>query len=625
MLTSRKELEALARTSYIPLLERAARRYENNEIYLTVDHVGYECTRIEELFRPLWGIAPFLHDKDFAITVAGKRLHVCDFITKIIREGTAPDSPRRFDRNVTADTEVNFANQCITEIAAYLCTLHFARDVLWDVLDKEERDRIAGWILHYAMVALRASWPNNHYWYPVLSIEILRGLGYYDPAAAPYLREAYDELEKLYVGHGWYCDGKEFGRFDYYEAWAHHTYTLLWILVADKSLPGYAGKSALYKRRTEEYLRFYSHYFDTDGGMVAYGRSTSYRFAAVSVFGLAALVGCDMDYGLARSIILRNIDYFFTRSLPAEDGCFGCGYLYPSPRFAENYASDGASCCYTEGFMCLLAGEEHPLWTSKGKPLPIEQGDYLLACPHPDIEVLLQGERDYGGVTMFNNSIHYFQTVNPGFNDMCGYYSKFCYNSRAGFAISTRDKPGYDNMITLSTEDRSMSSLRGRIIALSSTHDMLVSEHLPFANDPDTRITTWLLPLSQGYHVRIHRVHLARPYRVQEGGFCIGVTDDSARYSEGTLTYRNMISGIEAAGSCPTEPMLEKIHPGMHNLRPLAYYPAWTTAVLKPGDYLFASTVFFTADQVPVAAPSVTLDGNTVTVRFGAYNKTVVT
>ena len=623
MIKSRKELAALAKKTYIPLLERAARRYENGEIYQILDHIGYECTRIEELFRPLWGIAPFLSDPDFRIKAFGTEMHACDYITRIISEGTAEDSPRRFDRNVTPDTWVDFANQCITEIAAYLITVHFARETLWEPLPAAKKEQIAGWIHRCAMAALKDSWPNNHYWYPVMSIEILRELGYWDPSAEPYLQEAYTALEGLYVGHGWYCDGKEFGRFDYYEAWAHQLYTLLWILIGNKSAPDYAERCERYKRRTEEYLRFYAHYFDEDGGLPAYGRSLSYRFAAIGVFGLAALVGCDVDLGLAKSIILRNINYFYEKSLPSEDVCFNCGYLYPSARFAENYASEGATCCLTEGFMCLLAGEEHPLWTAEAKPLHIENGDYLVECPVEKLDFLLQGEKDFGGVTLFNNAIHYFQTINYAFNDMCGYYSKFCYNSRAGFALSTRDKPSFDNMISLFTADRSMTSLRGRIHTLSSAKEQLVSYHIPFANDQETRITTWTLPLSKGYHVRVQKVELSRPYQVREGGFCIGVTDDGWRYENGVLTYGDTVSSIRVVSNTETKFELQKIHPGMHNLRPHAYYPAWRTAELPAGTYLFATTVFFSTKEKPQAAPEVKIDGNTVTVRFGDTERTV--
>ena len=624
MLRTRKELYELAKEYYVKLLTRAAKRYENDEIYVTVDHIGYECTRLEELFRPMWGIAPFLSDRDFLITVGEKKMHVSDYITKIISEGTDPESERRFDKNVTEQTEVNFANQCITEIAAYLVAVCFAKDTLWTPLPEDKKDAIAKWIHKYALIALKDSWPNNHYWYPVFGIEILKSLGYYDEGSEEYLKKAYCELENLYVGNGWYCDGLEFGRFDYYEAWAHHAYTLLWMLIADKSSESYKERCERYKARTSEFLKLYSHYFDSDGGMCAYGRSLSYRFAAVSVFGLAALTGCDFDLGVSKSIILRNIEYFFSKSIPSESGVFGCGYLYDSTRFAENYASDGANTCYTEGFMCLLAGEDHPLWKSEARPLHIENGDYLIVCPAEVLDFLLRGENDYGGVTLFNNAIHYFQTVNYAFNDMCSYYSKFCYNSRAGFALSTRDKPSFDNMISLSTPDRSMASLRGKIYTVSSDKELLISYHIPFSNDPETKITTYLLPLSKGYHVRIHHVELARPYIVSEGGFCIGTEDDAYNYDEnGTFSYKGTVSKINVTSNVNTRFVLQKIHPGMHNLRPLAYYPTWKTDELPQGEYIFATTVFFSDGKEPSNTPLVHIDGKTVTVTFGDYEKTV--
>ncbi|MBQ6824596.1 MAG: DUF2264 domain-containing protein [Clostridia bacterium] len=624
MLKNRNDLYRLAKDYYIRLMERTARRYEMNEIYLTVDHLGYECTRIEELFRPLWGIAPFLQDEEFRITVGGQKRRVSDFITKVMIGGTDKTSDRRLDKNVTADNAVKFANQCITEIAAYLVAVYFAKDVLWTPLSVEQKEQIAQWILHYAMIALKDSWPNNHYWYPVFCIEILKQLGYYDPDSDVYMEKAYGELEGMYVSNGWYCDGKQFGRFDFYEAWAHHAYTLLWTLIADKNTEDYQEKSAKYKARTAEFIKLFSHYFDADGGMCAYGRSLSYRFAAVSVFGLAAVADCKMDLGLAKSILLRNIGYFFEQSLPSPDGVFGCGYLYESARFAENYASDGASTCYTEGFMCLLANENHPLWQAEAAPLLIERGDYLVDCPVENLDFLVQGEKEYGGVTLFNNSIHYFQDKNSAFNDMASYYGKFCYNSRAGFAISTRDKPSFDNMISLATEDLSMTSLRTKIIPLYADKTQLVSCHLPFANDPQTAIVSYTVPLSKGYHVRIHQVRLSQPYIIREGGFCIGTTDDERTFAAGCLTIRNTVSKIEVVSNTETAYRLERIHPGMHNLRPLAYYPSWTTGIPVPaGEYLFVTTVLFTDHKIPQEKPLIQINGNIVLITFGGERHTV--
>ena len=618
MLKTRKDLMDAVEKLYESLFAVVAKRYVDREQFVVSDMVGYEVTALEELFRPLWGIAPLILERDLWFSLKGERVKAADFINRVIIEGTDKDSERRFDRNVTGYTRINFANQAVTELAAYLVAAYFAKEKIWDVLQKQQQDSIAEWIYKWSLIAINDSWPNNHYWYPVFCIEILRRLGYPCKEADEALENAYAELEKLYIGNGWYYDGK-LGRFDYYEAWAHQAYTLLWILIADKEAPGYSEKAELYKRRCEEFIRFYVHFFDADGGMAAFGRSLSYRFAAVTNFGLAAKCGCAIDLSLTKNIILKNIGYFFENSIPAKDGIFHCGYLYETPAFAENYATDGASTCYTEGLMCLLCGEEHPLWCAETGEMPIEKGDYTLKCPNEKIGIVLTGENEYGGVTLYNNSMHYYQDAFFGhsFNDMSAYYGKFCYNSRAGFAISTRDKASLDNMISLVTPNGRMESQRSEIITISTDENLLISRHVPFANDEESRITSYVVPLSGGWHVRMHKATLSRPYIISEGGFTVGTRDDRYEANGNTVKKGNTVSRIEAIFEQKINYAPLRIHPGMHLLSPQAVYPTYMTDVLEKGEYLIGCKVLFTTTGKSGEEPRVTVNGNTVTVAQG--------
>ncbi len=615
MITSRQELLNAAEKMYVSLFETVARRYENREQFVVSDMVGYEVTAIEELFRPLWGIAPLLKEKDLAFTLLGKKVKAVDFINKVILEGIDESGNRRFDRNVTDYNRIGFANQAVTELAAYLVTVYFAKEKIWDVLPKSKQDSIAKWIYKWSLIAINDSWPNNHYWYPVFCIELLRRLGYPCAEADAPLAAAYNELEKLYIGNGWYYDGK-LGRFDYYEAWAHQTYTLLWILIADKSAPDYQERAERYKKRCEEFINFYVNFFDSNGGMAAFGRSLSYRFAAVSNFGLAAKCGCDINLRLAKNIILKNIAYFLEGSIPSPDGMLHCGYLYESPCFAECYATDGASACYTEGFMCLLCDESHPLWTAEAAPMPVEKGDYLIKCPNDKIGIVLAGENDFGGVTLYNNSMHYYQDEFFGhtFNDMSGYYGKFCYNSRAGFAISTRDNTATDNMISLVTPNGRMTSERSEIITISTSENLLVSRQIPFSNDEETEIKSYVVPLSGGWHVRIHKVRLSRPYIIKEGGFTIGTNNDDYKALGNSVKNGNAESLIEAIFQDNVNYSPYGTHPGMHLLNPQAIYPAYTTGVLQKGEYIIGCKVLYTSTGNRGEAPQVAINNNKVTV-----------
>ena len=275
-MTVRQELYEKAKATYRALLDRMSKRYSPDYQYVISDRVSFECTKMEDIFRPMWGIAPFINDDSLRVTHNGKEMQAYDFINMIMLDGTKEDSPLRFDRNVTKETEETFANQSVTEIAAYLVAVCFAKEKLWDVLGDEERDTIASWIKEWSITAIKHSWQNNHYWYPIFCIEILKRLGYDCREVDEDMQKGYDFLENLYYGNGWYSDG-ELGRFDYYEAWAHHTYTLLWILIADKSRADYEGKCEKYRKRSSEYLNHFIHYFDSDGGMAAYGNRSGLR------------------------------------------------------------------------------------------------------------------------------------------------------------------------------------------------------------------------------------------------------------------------------------------------------------------------------------------------------------
>ena len=252
MLKNRKELMDCAQSMYEALLSRAAQRYFDNAVYTLVDRVGVECTRLEELFRPMWGLAPILNERELNITVDGKKMAVSDFYQHLMLEGTDSSSPNRFDRNVSNYDREFFANQSITEIAGYLTCVFFAREKLWDSMSRQQQDQIAAWVVKWAVYAVKHSWPNNHYWYPIICIEILKHLGYDLSEADAEMQTGFEVLDSLYIDHGWYSDG-EFGRFDYYEAWAHHCYTLLYILIGDRSRPDYLERCRRYRERSEEF------------------------------------------------------------------------------------------------------------------------------------------------------------------------------------------------------------------------------------------------------------------------------------------------------------------------------------------------------------------------------------
>ena len=154
----------------------------------------------------------------------------------------------------------------------------------------------------------------------------------------------------------------------------------------------------------------------------------------------------------------------------------------------------------------------------------------------------------------------------------------------------------------------------------------MVSEHTPFSNDRGTVIRTWMRPLPNGWHLRVHRVTLSQEYRIYEGGFSVGLWDDYRESrTEGSgfsLWNRELISHIGTAASVPVKFAERRPQPGMHLLAPFAAYPAYRTDILPAGEYLFASVIGIHDRSAAVTLPSIAMNGCAVTLTLGDHVET---
>lgn len=629
MTEQKKYLTKTAEKLCIPAMERAMNNILSGKPYLVVDHISVECSKLEELLRPLWGIAPLLKTNKYYVTVQGERVELAEALRHIILRGSCEDDPICFTRFASNRSEESFANQMITEFAGYCLAMAIAPEILWEPYTDEEKARLSVWIKKWAITALKHSWRNNHFWFPMLSVVALEKAGFDCGDVMDDMADGFSVLDKMYISHGWYQDG-EFGRFDFYLAWSHHVYPLLWSYLSKGTRFYDAERAERYKKRTAEFFDYYSHMFDVDGSVPAFGRSLCYRFAQSSFFAAAAFADCDIDYGLSRRILIKNVSYFMDNMIPTDDGVLPPGYLYESAAFVENYTSSGGAYWCAKTFLALALDDSHPFWTAEEKAMPSEKGDFLINSPVPNINMMLEGNST-SGVTMYNNTTmcYNFKWGCSGrFNDMPSCYSKFVYNSRSGFGASSPDMISLDNMIALETWDAMMTSRRTGIYDEGVVDGVLVSHHIPFANDTGSVIKTWILPLGDGFHVRAHKVTLANPYKVIEGGFSVGTYDDGsiidncdsyASYSDGKKLYSKMYTVSDTPFRYTTMYHM----PGQHILAPASGYPAYSTDILDVGTYLFASVFFFTDNDIPETSPEISLEGNTLTVSYKGNEKTI--
>lgn len=612
------DLENYALDICVPLMNRTLERFNNGITAYKPDQVGYIPAFLENFCRPFWGIAPIIaNGKTITVSCDEKEVDILDYLRKVLTSGLTPGHINSWDKNYEYFGEYVYENQNITELAGLMIGIYFAKEQLWEPLTENEKELIANGLYNMAEIAFDHSWPNNHYWFPLFTLTVLKRLGYSFSRTDEMLREGLAFLDNLYIGDGWYQDG-EFGRFDYYEAWSLHMYPLLWTLIADDTFEGYEEKKRKYIERTNKFLDFYTHWFAKDGSNVPFGRSLSYRFAASSLFPIAVLAGCDINPSLAGRITAKNIE-FFKDNYKSESDILGEGYLHHASGVVESYTSDGGAYWCCKAFFALLIPKEHPFWDYDKAQLPSEKGDYIVRPMHKDIYMPFTAHN--GDVVLYNNTTQYYQNKKHThkFGNMACYYAKFAYSSACGFGCSTPDMVSLDNMIGLMTPDFSMTSHRLGFDDLGEKDGVLYSIHTPFYNDKDTIIETSMIPLDGGMHVRIHKVILSQPYYVMEGGFSLGRYDDYAPFeADGNyacLKNEKYKSWMTTKANLNVTMSKGETQSGFHMYAPLASYPMYKTAEpLEKGEYVFASIFGITDISEDVKLPEIKICDNYVEV-----------
>lgn len=590
---SKRDIKDYAVKICVPLMERNLRRMQNGDWGFKPDQVGYVPTFLENFCRPFWGITPILADgEEIFLDVNGEKITVFEYMRTVLNKGLSHGEEYSWDthKDIMNMNPYCYENQNITELAGLMVGIYFAKDQLWEPLSEYEKEMYAKELYEMAEIAYDNSWPNNHYWFPLFVFTVLKRFGYNFERLDEMIDGGLAFLNGLYLSDGWFVDGA-FGRFDYYEAWALHMYPLLWTLIADESFNNYEEHKKKFVSRTNEFIEYFTHWFDANGANVAFGRSLTYRFAACSLFPVAVLAGCDVNPSLAGRITAKNIEFFKNNVRNEESDILPEGYLYHAPAIVEGYTSDGGAYWCCKAFFALLIDDNHPFWDYDKALLPSEKDDFLVDAKHKDINLIFEGHN--GIVNLFSNTAYTTGKRPFSFGNERSWYSKFVYNSAVGFGCSVIEKMSVDSMISLVTEDETMCSHRLAFENLGVENGILHSRHIPFTNDKESSIESWILPMGE-YHIRIHKVKLSSEYYVKEGGFSVGSWDDyrPSKFGGNTASVENYdyISVMKSVSTAEIEMNYEDTQANFHLYAPLAGYPIYKTKeVLKPGEYIFAS------------------------------------
>jgi hypothetical protein len=467
---------------------------------------------IEGFARTLFMSGPFLYQRDNSIIdLDGEAFDIAAFYKQGLLNGTDSKCKEYWGEIIDND-------QKIVESAAIALFLYFSKKHIWDRLSASEKRRIAGWMQQSIG---KKVYPNNWMLFNVIINTVLKYLG------EDYSREEIElhlfEMDNYYVGDGWYRDGVH-DVYDYYVGWAIYFYYLLWIKIDGDSYPELQDSII---GRAAKFIESYRYLFSGDGGYPCYGRSMTYRCAAVSIFPIMEFLNIKViPSGQARRICSGNLKYFLEHGMITSEKYMTLGFHHAYQPLIEPYSGPGSPYWAAKAFMAFLLPAAHPFWTDREEALEIEKSGYSMAVPSAGM--LIQCDKDTGTVNLFNqkSSKHFPKK-----------YGDFCYSSYFGFEPrEIDDEFNYDNAISL-FDGNSSRTQRHDIYHLLTVDNFSVSYHFPYKTaegkeDKNTVIYSAIV-LKDDFHLRFHHIKTNRKIKVFEGGMPIGFTSSDLKIISG--------------------------------------------------------------------------------------------
>ncbi|MEV3853681.1 DUF2264 domain-containing protein [Streptomyces sp. NPDC050095] len=410
--------------------------------------------------------------------------------------------------------ELTDCSQQMVEAASIAIGLHETRPWIWDRLDTRVQERVVDWFSGF--VGGR-TWDNNWRLFQVVSEQFLASVG------APYSQSdidgGLDRIEDWYVGDGWYTDGD--GRnFDYYIGWAMHLYPLLWARMTGPE--GDGGRGKVYRERLTQFLAMYPRFFGGDGAPVHQGRSLTYRFAATAPVWMGALADCTpLAPGLTRRLASGTARHFVERGVPDEQGLLPLGWYDTFLPATQAYSGPASPYWASKGFLGLLLPTDHPVWTERELPLPVEQSeraDHCTALPAPGW--LLHGTPHDGIVRLINHGSDHNALDGPATDDP--HYAKLAYSTAtAPESAAHAWARTIDNHLALIAPDGTPSR-RLRIHPLTCEGRRASSRHHAQLPGSDEEFPIESTSVLHGpWELRVHRVQAPAGVTVREGGYAV--------------------------------------------------------------------------------------------------------
>jgi hypothetical protein len=465
------------------------------------------AAELEGFARPLWGLVP--------LAAGGGTTDAWEMVREGLAHGSDPAHPEYWGATGERD-------QRMVEMAAIGFALALVPERVWDPLPGAARDNLLRWL---AGINAHETVDNNWRFFRVLvNLGMKRVGGAWDREL---VADALAQLDRFYLGEGWYRDGER-PQLDYYIAFAFHFYGLIYAKLAGDLDP---QRAAIYRERATLFAQDFRHWFGDDGAAIPFGRSLTYRFAQAGFWGALAFADLEaVPWGEAKGLYLRHLRWWADKPIADRSGALTIGYGYANLLISEEYNSPQSPYWAMKAFLPLACAAQHPFWGAAEAP---NSAPPQSVQRHPGL--ILQ--RDATHAVMLAGGGQSNRLARQG----VAKYSKFAYSSRFGFSIESSDggvdHGNYDSALAIAyAETPDQYRVREASEATDITEAWLYSRWRPWG---DVEVETWLVPVALPWLLRIHRIRAARAILTKEGGF-------SADRTGSTHADREFLSPSEA-------------------------------------------------------------------------------
>jgi hypothetical protein len=304
--------------------------------------------KLEGLCRTLFMAAPLLKE-DPSLTLNGVK--VGDYYRHQLAQLVNPNSP-----NFIAPRAANGGpSQNLVEFGGLAVALFAAPEILWDPLPESTKKALAATMLSYGD---GPTVPQNWRYFNIFILSFYKSRGY--QVNEKLLEEYLQKQLTHYKGEGWYDDAPSF---DYYSMWAFQMYGRLWSEYYGRQ--HYPQVAAQLTANFAPLKNTYPYQFGRDGTLIMWGRSITYRFAAVVPFPLMGLQPeAGTNFGWMRRIASGAMLQFLQHPDFLQDNIPTLGFYGAFDPAVQQYSCRGSVFWMAKAFLGLLVPADSPFWTA---------------------------------------------------------------------------------------------------------------------------------------------------------------------------------------------------------------------------------------------------------------------